>query len=61
MATSSMRAAPFDRAGRRLTLERVPLPQPGPGEVLLRVEAAGICLSDASRSSAACRTTSSMR
>ena len=29
-----------------LRLERVPVPEPGPGEVLVRVEAAGICGTD---------------
>jgi threonine dehydrogenase-like Zn-dependent dehydrogenase len=41
-----MRAARFERASRKLTVQDVPVPQPGPGEVLVRVEAAGICLSD---------------
>jgi 2-desacetyl-2-hydroxyethyl bacteriochlorophyllide A dehydrogenase len=41
-----MRAARFNRATRELTVQEVPVPQPGPGEVLVRVEAAGICLSD---------------
>ncbi len=27
-------------------LEEVPVPEPGPGEVLVRVEAVGICASD---------------
>ncbi|WP_189743620.1 zinc-binding dehydrogenase [Streptomyces tendae] len=31
---------------RTLRLEEVPRPQPGPGEVLVKVEAAGVCLSD---------------
>ena len=46
MTTATMRAARFDRATRQLTVQDVPVPQPGPGEVLVRVEAAGICLSD---------------
>lgn len=46
MATATMRAARFDRASRQLTVRDVPVPQPGPGEVLVRVEACGICLSD---------------
>ncbi|WP_442786224.1 alcohol dehydrogenase catalytic domain-containing protein [Methylobacter sp. YRD-M1] len=41
-----MRAARFDRASLQLTVQDVPVPQPGPDEVLVRVEAAGICGSD---------------
>jgi 2-desacetyl-2-hydroxyethyl bacteriochlorophyllide A dehydrogenase len=46
MTKSTMRAARFVRASRQLTVKDVPVPQPGPGEVLIRVEACGICLSD---------------
>ncbi len=46
MTKTTMRAARFDRASRRLSVQDVPVPQPGPGEVLVRVEACGICLSD---------------
>jgi len=42
----SMRAAIFDSSTRQLTIEDVPIPEPGPGEVLVRVKACGICLSD---------------
>ncbi len=31
---------------RRLEVEEVPTPEPGPGHVLIKVEAAGVCLSD---------------
>jgi D-arabinose 1-dehydrogenase-like Zn-dependent alcohol dehydrogenase len=41
-----MRAAVFDSASRELSLEDVPTPDPGPDEVLVRVAACGICLSD---------------
>lgn len=41
-----MRAARFDQATRALTVEQVPVPEPGPAEVLVRVQACGICLSD---------------
>ena len=40
-----MRAVVVDRPGAA-ELQRVPKPQPGPGEVLVRVAAAGICGSD---------------
>ena len=42
----TMRAARFDSATRRLSIETVPIPRPGPTEVLVRVRACGICLSD---------------
>ena len=42
----TMRAARFDGATRSLTVKDVPIPTPGPSEVLVRVEACGICLSD---------------
>lgn len=46
-APPTMRAARFHAAGDiRLEAVAVP-PEPGPGEVLLRVEAAGVCGSDA--------------
>ena len=41
-----MRAAVFDTASRRLAVQEVPDPQPGAGEVVVRVQACGICLSD---------------
>ena len=43
---TTMRAARFDAATRRLAVEDVPVPAPGPGEVLVEVAACGICLSD---------------
>ena len=39
-----MRAARFD--GTTLQVQDVPIPVPGPSEVLVKVEACGICLSD---------------
>jgi (R,R)-butanediol dehydrogenase / meso-butanediol dehydrogenase / diacetyl reductase len=43
---SSMRAAVFH--GRRdVRLEQMPVPRPGPGELLLRVSAVGVCGTDA--------------
>jgi alcohol dehydrogenase, propanol-preferring len=42
----TMKAARFYQAGHPLLLEEVPKPLPGPGEVLVRVKACGICGSD---------------
>lgn len=42
-----MRAIRLHAIGRPLAEEVVPRPEPGPGEVLVRVRAAGICHSDA--------------
>jgi D-arabinose 1-dehydrogenase-like Zn-dependent alcohol dehydrogenase len=42
----TMRAARFDATSRRLEVQDVPVPVPSPTEVLVRVEACGICLSD---------------
>jgi 2-desacetyl-2-hydroxyethyl bacteriochlorophyllide A dehydrogenase len=44
--SDTMRAARFDAASGRLSVEDVPIPVPAPDEVLVRVEACGICLSD---------------
>lgn len=41
-----MRAVQIMELGRPLELREVPLPQAGPGEVRVKVEAAGICHSD---------------
>ncbi|MBO8140870.1 MAG: alcohol dehydrogenase catalytic domain-containing protein [Firmicutes bacterium] len=40
-----MRAAVVHAPGR-LALEEIPVPQPGPGELLVRIRACGICSSD---------------
>jgi D-arabinose 1-dehydrogenase-like Zn-dependent alcohol dehydrogenase len=45
-ADNRMRAARYRRATRSLSVEDVDIPRPGPGEVLVRVMACGICLSD---------------
>src|SRR5512135_2708839 len=42
----TMRAAVADIFTKQLTLEDVPVPEPGPDDVLVRVKACGICLSD---------------
>jgi propanol-preferring alcohol dehydrogenase len=41
-----MRALQLARAGAPIALERVPVPEPGPGEVRLRVSACGVCRTD---------------
>jgi 2-desacetyl-2-hydroxyethyl bacteriochlorophyllide A dehydrogenase len=41
-----MRAARFDQAAKRLEVQDVPLPEPKPHEVVVRVLACGVCLSD---------------
>lgn len=42
----TMQAAQLTEIGRPLKLVEVPVPQPGTGEILVRVKAAGICSSD---------------
>ena len=42
----TMRAVRLHDWGSAPTLDRVPVPRPGPGEALLRVDAAGLCHSD---------------
>jgi propanol-preferring alcohol dehydrogenase len=41
-----MKAARLHAYGRPLVLDEIPVPEPGPGEVLIQVEAAGFCHSD---------------
>jgi propanol-preferring alcohol dehydrogenase len=41
-----MRAMVIDRPGALLRLEERPIPPPGPGQVLIRVRACGICRTD---------------
>ena len=41
-----MRAMVFDGAAPRLQLSDAPVPQPGSGQVLVRVEACGVCRTD---------------
>ncbi|MDJ0387367.1 alcohol dehydrogenase AdhP [Roseomonas sp. E05] len=41
-----MRAAVARRLGGALTIEEVPVPEPGPGQVLVRLAASGVCHTD---------------
>lgn len=41
-----MRRAIFHRPGEKLAIENVSVPDPGPGEVLIRIDRCGICGSD---------------
>lgn len=43
---SAMRAMVVERYGEPLRLVEVPVPEPGPGEVLVKVIACGVCRSD---------------
>ena len=43
---ATMRAMVLHRPGEALRLENLPLPSAGPGQVLLRVEACGVCRTD---------------
>ncbi len=42
----TMRAAVVHTFGQPLTIEEVPIPTPGPGEVLVKVIATGVCHTD---------------
>ena len=44
--TRMMKAAVVRRFGQPLTIEDVPIPTPGPGEVLVRIMATGVCHTD---------------
>lgn len=44
--TQTMTAAVMKEYGKPLSLEQVPIPEPGPGEVLVRLDACGICHTD---------------
>lgn len=41
-----MRAVVLERQGERLRLKSIPIPQPGTGQVLIRIEACGVCRTD---------------
>ena len=44
--TGTMRAAVVRRFGDPLSIEEVPIPEPGPGEVLVKIFASGVCHTD---------------
>lgn len=44
--TSMMKAAVVREFGKPLTIEQVPVPVPGPGEVLVKIVATGVCHTD---------------
>ncbi|SFO68640.1 alcohol dehydrogenase, propanol-preferring [Bradyrhizobium sp. Ghvi] len=45
----TMKAAVVRQFGKPLVIEDVPVPQPGPGEVLVKVRACGVCHTDLRR------------
>jgi propanol-preferring alcohol dehydrogenase len=45
-AAQTMRAMVLDEPGRPLRATELPVPQPGPGQVLLKVHACGVCRTD---------------
>jgi propanol-preferring alcohol dehydrogenase len=44
--TGKMKAAVLRKLGQGLKIERLPIPAPGPGEILVKVAACGVCHSD---------------
>jgi propanol-preferring alcohol dehydrogenase len=46
MSANTMRAAILRKIGDKLRIERLPIPEPGPGEILVKVAACGVCHSD---------------
>ncbi|HLM54573.1 MAG TPA: alcohol dehydrogenase AdhP [Pyrinomonadaceae bacterium] len=46
MSRKMMRAAVAHKFGAPLTVKEVPVPEPGPGQVLVRVVASGVCHTD---------------
>lgn len=45
-ATGTMKAAVLHKLGGPLRIETLPIPEPGPGEILIKVVACGVCHSD---------------
>ena len=46
MNNAMMKSAILRQFGQPLTIEGKPIPAPGPGEVLVKVRASGLCVSD---------------
>jgi alcohol dehydrogenase, propanol-preferring len=46
MAAPAVRAMVLDRPGRPLAMRERPGPSPGPGEILIEIEACGVCRTD---------------
>jgi len=44
--TSTMQAAVVEQFGKPLVLKELPIPEPGPGQILVRTEACGVCHTD---------------
>jgi len=44
--TKTMKAAVVREFGKPLSLEEIPIPTPGPGEVLVKIRATGVCHTD---------------
>jgi D-arabinose 1-dehydrogenase-like Zn-dependent alcohol dehydrogenase len=44
--TNTMKAAVVRQFGQPLVIEEVPIPAPGPGEVLVKIKATGVCHTD---------------
>ena len=42
----TMKAAVVHEFGKPLAIEDVPIPQPGPGQVLVKIRACGVCGTD---------------
>jgi propanol-preferring alcohol dehydrogenase len=43
---TTMKAAVVREFGKPLVIEEVPVPRPGPGQILVRIEASGVCHTD---------------
>jgi len=44
--TKTMKAAVLHKTGTKLAIEKLPIPEPGPGDILVKVTACGVCHSD---------------